>query len=391
MTLRSTFEPTAWTFRVPWNDDGRAMSPSPPVRIVPVAGAPVLVRTKWTVFVASRVFFALASSSVAESPDPPPVQPARTGSASSTAISANAARRSSTTDLPDGRAGPEPLPADSSALFRSAAGTDPRGDAGPLRDLGRQSGLVLDREVPQGRLELRQAGLLGRAHPEGLPDGDAVVGADHDVDGVARSEVPGLEHAEVDPGRPTGGEPLDQPRHAPEALEVGARDPEGGDLEARRPHPPLLAEQRTGQVEPAGAQVLAEPAGQQVAVELGGPPVGVLLGVGVDRLALAAVVLPVDLDVALEAQRVDGDTSLAGALVDAAAVGPAVGQRQQVGAGDADRLYPAGHFFPAGSDELDSAATKASWGTSTRPTIFIRFLPSFCFSSNLRLRVMSPP
>ncbi len=40
---------------------------------------------------------------------------------------------------------------------------------------------------------------------------------------------------------------------------------------------------------------------------------------------------------------------------------------------------------------LDSAATKASWGTSTRPTIFIRFLPSFCFSSSLRLRVMSPP
>lgn len=41
------------------------------------------------------------------------------------------------------------------------------------------------------------------------------------------------------------------------------------------------------------------------------------------------------------------------------------------------------------SDE--SAAMKASWGTSTRPTIFIRFLPSFCFSSSLRLRLMSPP
>ena len=34
---------------------------------------------------------------------------------------------------------------------------------------------------------------------------------------------------------------------------------------------------------------------------------------------------------------------------------------------------------------------KASWGTSTRPTRFMRFLPSFCFSSSLRLRVMSPP
>ena len=52
----------------------------------------------------------------------------------------------------------------------------------------------------------------------------------------------------------------------------------------------------------------------------------------------------------------------------------------------------AGYFlvFSAGSD-VDSAAMNASWGTSTRPTIFIRFLPSFCFSSSLRLRVMSPP
>jgi len=36
-------------------------------------------------------------------------------------------------------------------------------------------------------------------------------------------------------------------------------------------------------------------------------------------------------------------------------------------------------------------ARKASCGISTRPTFFIRFLPSFCFSSSLRLRVMSPP
>lgn len=44
---------------------------------------------------------------------------------------------------------------------------------------------------------------------------------------------------------------------------------------------------------------------------------------------------------------------------------------------------------PAASE--DSAAMKASCGTSTRPTIFMRFFPSFCFSSSLRLRVMSPP
>lgn len=34
---------------------------------------------------------------------------------------------------------------------------------------------------------------------------------------------------------------------------------------------------------------------------------------------------------------------------------------------------------------------KASCGTSTDPTDFIRFLPAFCFSNNLRFRVISPP
>ena len=33
---------------------------------------------------------------------------------------------------------------------------------------------------------------------------------------------------------------------------------------------------------------------------------------------------------------------------------------------------------------------KASCGMLTIPKAFIRFLPSFCFSSNLRLRVMPP-
>lgn len=49
------------------------------------------------------------------------------------------------------------------------------------------------------------------------------------------------------------------------------------------------------------------------------------------------------------------------------------------------------YFFLSGGPEVERAAMNASWGTSTRPTIFIRFLPSFCFSSSLRLRVMSPP
>ncbi len=38
-----------------------------------------------------------------------------------------------------------------------------------------------------------------------------------------------------------------------------------------------------------------------------------------------------------------------------------------------------------------STARNASCGMSTLPMRFIRFLPSFCLSSSLRLRLMSPP
>ena len=38
-----------------------------------------------------------------------------------------------------------------------------------------------------------------------------------------------------------------------------------------------------------------------------------------------------------------------------------------------------------------STDKNAFWGMLTDPTFFMRFLPSFCFSSNLRFRVMSPP
>lgn len=43
------------------------------------------------------------------------------------------------------------------------------------------------------------------------------------------------------------------------------------------------------------------------------------------------------------------------------------------------------------SSSIFSMATKASCGMFRLPMDFMRFLPSFCFSNNLRLRVMSPP
>lgn len=49
----------------------------------------------------------------------------------------------------------------------------------------------------------------------------------------------------------------------------------------------------------------------------------------------------------------------------------------------------AGQFWL--SSPTRKTARKASCGMSTLPIRFMRFLPSFCFSSSLRLREMSPP
>ena len=46
---------------------------------------------------------------------------------------------------------------------------------------------------------------------------------------------------------------------------------------------------------------------------------------------------------------------------------------------------------PYSSSPNSSTARNASCGTSTRPTCFIRFLPSFCLASSFFVRVMSPP
>ena len=62
------------------------------------------------------------------------------------------------------------------------------------------------------------------------------------------------------------------------------------------------------------------------------------------------------------------------------------------------RLKPLGHLSKGPSlyrrppqASILSAARKADCGISTLPNCRIRFLPSFCFSSSFRLRVMSPP
>ena len=69
-------------------------------------------------------------------------------------------------------------------------------------------------------------------------------------------------------------------------------------------------------------------------------------------------------------------------------------QPGQRGQADAQRIVGASGFRFAHHRVHSSTwrmARKASCGTSTVPICFMRFLPAFCFSSSLRLRVMSPP
>src|SRR5690606_9834348 len=55
--------------------------------------------------------------------------------------------------------------------------------------------------------------------------------------------------------------------------------------------------------------------------------------------------------------------------------------------GGKDRRSDHGHVYSS----TCRMARKASWGTSTEPICFILFLPAFCFSRSLRLRLTSPP
>ncbi len=52
---------------------------------------------------------------------------------------------------------------------------------------------------------------------------------------------------------------------------------------------------------------------------------------------------------------------------------------------------PGSHLKGRSQASIFKAAKKALCGISTLPNCRMRFLPSFCFSSSLRLREMSPP
>ena len=66
-------------------------------------------------------------------------------------------------------------------------------------------------------------------------------------------------------------------------------------------------------------------------------------------------------------------------------------QRESKGCGPCCRVMHllCGTAFQFSS--IFSAEIKASWGISTLPNWRIFFLPSFCLSRSLRLRLMSPP
>ena len=59
--------------------------------------------------------------------------------------------------------------------------------------------------------------------------------------------------------------------------------------------------------------------------------------------------------------------------------------------GERGRGQHTSHFLSRARQSTFRIARNAFCGISTLPTCFIRFLPSFCFSRSLRLRLMSPP
>ena len=126
------------------------------------------------------------------------------------------------------------------------------------------------------------------------------------------------------------------------------------------------------------------------------------------RVGLGAIAVWQDLDVADEGSEPEGAQGVSDCRRDVVLGWQDLDRPSCLPGGASDRMRAAderqehnqgtcrpthlGYFLAlSAAASADRAATKASCGTSTRPIVFIRFLPSFCFSSSLRLRVMSPP
>jgi hypothetical protein len=110
--------------------------------------------------------------------------------------------------------------------------------------------------------------------------------------------------------------------HAPEARQRAAGDPRRRHLDDHlATDRPALPHQSRGEVEPAGAKVLAEDPGRCLAAQRVGPEVGVLVGVRVQRLVDPTVVARVPHLVTLEPEGQRLHRSVHRSLVDGGAAG----------------------------------------------------------------------
>src|SRR5262249_38063295 len=146
---------------------------------------------------------------------------------------------------------------------------------------------------------------LGRPLAEDLRQRDAVGRALADDDRVAGADGARLEHPEIRPGPPHRRESLDPVLFADERPKRRARNSRARDLENDAADMPLLADDGAVHVEPCRRQVLAEDARAKLAPKRAFPVVQVFARKCIDGLIDAAVVTPIGLLVALEAERAD--------------------------------------------------------------------------------------
>ena len=172
-------------------------------------------------------------------------------------------------------------------------------------------------------------------------------------------------------------EHFEQPRREALRAERDARDPAVAQQRRRAPASPSPGSPRPSPRPRAGSDASSR-ASASGRVNVGVPPPRKIVSSGSGEQDRA-------FELELREQRVDVAVVLALAADggDEVAVAAAMRAERQV------HVEVADHFF--GPSSRLSTARNASCGTSTPPTCFIRFLPFFCFSSSLRLRVMSPP